>query len=262
MKDLRKIILSGLALALCLFMATNMGLDIREFVTNININVEKVLKVAIVCTFLMAVKYLLKFLIGLLKFPKLATFVTLTRSAIDYLILILTVVWSLRILGADINGIIAGLGILALIIGTSAEGLIEDMLTGIFMLFEREYKVGDIIEVDGFLGTVTNIGIRTTTLVDNAGNEKIFNNSSMKDILNRSTYESVAVCDFELPMDIDIDKVVNADYGDITCLGLEEVTSDCLLVRFIKKVPEAEVHNERRRMNAEIYNKLNEMDII
>ena len=258
-KDLRKIIASVLILCICLALASAVGLDIREFVSNFHIDLESLLKVLIIITGLMTLKYLLKLLVSFVRFAKLATFVTITRSVIDYVTTILMVVWSLRILGADINGIIAGLGILALIIGTSAEGIIEDMLTGIFMLFEQEYKVGDIIEVDGFLGTVIEIGVRTTTLKDNAGNEKIFNNSSMQDVLNRSSYKSTVVVDLEVGDD-DLDTVLNADYGDIRCLGVEEL-GDTPVVRFVKEAEEKEVYNTRREMNLNLLKKFRELGI-
>ena len=261
MKNLERIIASLVALAICLLLANYMGFSIEDFLANIHINVESILRVAIVCTFLLSVKYLLKILVSLIKTKKLATFVTILNSAIDYLALILIVVWSLRIMGADINGIIAGIGILALIIGTSAEGLIEDMLTGIFMLFEQECKVGDIVEVDGFLGTISEIGIRTTSIIDNAGNVKIFNNSSMKDILNRSSHASVAVVDIELPTDTDIEQLKNADYGDIKCLGLQEIGSDSITIRYIKETPEAKLYDAQREMNVVILKVLKELGL-
>jgi small conductance mechanosensitive channel len=236
------------------------GLDIRGFISNFHIDLESLLKVLIIVTGLLSIGYLLKFLVSLIRAPKLATLVTILRSGIDYAMLILIVVWSLRVLGADINGIIAGLGILALIIGTSAEGLIEDMLTGLFILFEQEYKVGDIIEVDEFLGTVTEIGIRTTCLKDNAGNEKIFNNSSMKDILNRSSYKSIAVVDLEVP-DESLDKVLAADYGDIKCLGVEDISGEQPVVRFTKEVEEKDIYNARREMNLYLLKKFKELEI-
>ncbi|MBQ6368186.1 MAG: mechanosensitive ion channel [Erysipelotrichaceae bacterium] len=259
-KDLGKIIASVLVLAICLGLANVTGLDIRGFISNFHIDLESLLKVLIIVTGLLSIGYLLKFLVSLIRAPKLATLVTILRSGIDYAMLILIVVWSLRVLGADINGIIAGLGILALIIGTSAEGLIEDMLTGLFILFEQEYKVGDIIEVDEFLGTVTEIGIRTTCLKDNAGNEKIFNNSSMKDILNRSSYKSIAVVDLEVP-DESLDKVLAADYGDIKCLGVEDISGEQPVVRFTKEVEEKDIYNARREMNLYLLKKFKELEI-
>ena len=260
-KELRKIVTSLALLGLCLYLATLTGLDLREFVSDFHIDLESLLKVSVIVTALLSVKYLLKFAVGLIRCDKIATFLTIVKSAIDYVTLILTGVWSLRILGADINGIIAGLGILALIIGISAEGIIEDMITGIFMLFEQEFKVGDIIEVDGFEGTVTEIGIRTTALKDKAGNEKIFNNSSLKDILNRSSYESVAVVDVEVPLDADIAKLQKANYGDIRCLGLQEIGAESLLIRYTLPCREEDIYDTRREMNAVILKVMRKLGI-
>ncbi|MBR2812272.1 MAG: mechanosensitive ion channel family protein [Solobacterium sp.] len=258
-KDIRKIIAAIIVLALCLGLGNLVGLDLKEFISSFHVDIVSLVKVMIIIAVLTAVKYLLKFLISLIRVAKLATLVTLLRSAADYVTTILMVVWSLRILGADINGIIAGIGILALIIGLSAEGIIEDMLTGLFMLFEQEYKVGDIIEVDGFLGTVTEIGIRTTCLKDNAGNEKIFNNSSMKDVLNRSSYKSAVVVDIAVP-DEAVDKVISADYGNIRCLGVESIDDEAI-IRFVAEADEKEVYNTRRQMNLYLLKKLRELGI-
>ena len=56
-------------------------------------------------------------------------------------------------------------------------------------------KVGDIVEIDGFRGIVSNIGIRTTSITDTGDNVKIINNSAMKNILNRSDKLSRSVSD-------------------------------------------------------------------
>ena len=249
MKEIKKIIIAVVFLAAALLLGQLTGLRINEFLLNVEINVNSLLKVIAIVAALMVVKYLIKLLLSLVKAEN--TFITLLRSLIDYAAVILAVVWSLRILGADINGIIAGLGILGLIIGMSATDIINDLMTGIFLLFEQEYKVGDIIEVNGFTGKVTEIGVRTTVLTDNGGNEKIFNNSAMKNILNRSSNASMAVVDLALPKDVDVRKVLDADYGDIKCLGLQEIGGN-LTFRFVKECREHDVYNVRREMNLEL----------
>ena len=153
MKETRNIIIAIIILAAALLLGQLTGLRFNEFLLNVEINMRSLLKVVAIVAAIMVIKYLLKLLLSLIR--KESTAVTLLKSLIDYAALILSVIWSLRILGADINGIIAGIGILALIIGTSAEGLIEDMLTGIFMLFEQECKVGDIVEVNASITTLT-----------------------------------------------------------------------------------------------------------
>ena len=259
MKEIKNIIIAIVTLAAALLLGWLTGLRLDEFLLNVEFNLKSLMKVVAIVSAVFVVKYLLKMIIGLIK--KENTFITLLKSLIDYAALILAVVWSLRILGADINGIIAGLGILGLIIGMSAQDIINDLMTGIFLLFEQEYKVGDIVEVNGFSGKVTEIGIRTTAITDNGGNEKIFNNSAMKNILNKSSYQSKAVVDLTLPDNTDVRKVLDADYGDIKCLGLQEIGKG-LTFRYVKDCDEAEVYDVRRAMNLELLEKMKKLGVL
>ncbi|MEG0167466.1 MAG: mechanosensitive ion channel, partial [Ruthenibacterium sp.] len=68
------------------------------------------------------------------------------------------------LLGVNVTGIFASLGLLGLVVGFGAQSLIGDIITGIFIIFEGQYNIGDIIILDGFRGTVKEIGIRTTRL--------------------------------------------------------------------------------------------------
>jgi small conductance mechanosensitive channel len=256
MKELKKIIAALVIAALSLGIGHFTGLNLKEFLWSMEFNFLSLLKVLAVVGTLFAVKSLLKLALSAIK--KESTLLTITRSLLDYAAAILAVIWSLRLLGADINGIIAGLGILGLIIGMSAQDIINDLMTGLFLLFEQEYKVGDIIEVNGFTGKVTEMGVRTTCITDNGGNEKIINNSSMKNILNRSSYRSSAVVDAEVPAD-SVKAVLEADYGDITCLGVEKMGADKITVRFVKECDEKDVFDTRRAMNLELLSRLKEL---
>ena len=85
-----------------------------------------------------------------------------------------------------------GAGVLALIIGLGSQSLVADILAGIFIVFEGEFQVGDIVIIDGWRGEVKEIGIRTTKLVDVGGNIKIVNNSEIKTIINQTQELSLA----------------------------------------------------------------------
>ena len=259
MKEVKKLIAALVVAALCLGIGSFTGLRLGEFVGEMKINFLSLLKVLSVVGLLMAVKYILKLALSAVK--KESTILTIVRSLLDYSAVILAVVWSLRILGADINGIIAGLGILGLIIGMSAQDLINDLVTGLFLLFEQEYKVGDIIEVNGFTGKVTEMGVRTTCITDNGGNEKIINNSSMKNILNRSSYKSTAVIDISVPT-AKLKKVLEADFGDIRCLGVEKLGTGEASVRFIRECDEKEIYDTRRKMNLALLEKLQKLEVL
>lgn len=123
------------------------------------------------------------------------TVYTLADSAIRYITVIVGLMWGLAIVGVNVTALLAGAGVVALIIGFGAESLIADVITGIFMLFEHQYEVGDIIVVGDFRGTVSRIGIRTTAITDTGGNVKIINNSDIRNLINRSSASSVAICD-------------------------------------------------------------------
>ena len=114
------------------------------------------------------------------------TLVTITISVLRYVAAVVILCWGLTILGVDVTTVVASVGIVALVVGFGAESLIEDVVTGTFMLFENQYNVGDIVEIDGFRGVVKEIGIRTTSIEDVGKNVKIINNSQMRSLLGLS----------------------------------------------------------------------------
>ena len=114
------------------------------------------------------------------------TIANLVSGAFHYLIVIIGVVWGLAILGVNTTAVLAGIGIVGLILGFGAQSLIEDIITGAFIIFEGQYVNGDIIILDDFRGTVRNIGVRTTTIEDAGGNLKVVNNSDIRNFQNRS----------------------------------------------------------------------------
>ena len=156
-----------------------------------------------------AVTMLLILILGLLKpaSHRGKTLVTLLSSLLKYVFAIVILCWGLSLFGIDVNTIVASVGVVALVVGFGAESLIADMVTGLFMLFENQYNVGDIVEVNGFRGTVKEIGIRTTLIVDDGKNVKIVNNSDMKNILNRSNNASIATSSIDIPYASDIEKI-------------------------------------------------------
>ena len=95
-----------------------------------------------------------KLLLGLIgrKDVRARTITTMFIGGLKYLAVIAGVVWGLRILGVDTTAILAGIGIIGLILGFGAQSLIEDVITGLFIIFEGKYSIGDIIVLDDFRG--------------------------------------------------------------------------------------------------------------
>ena len=140
------------------------------------------------------------------KSPKARSAMSLLRSTISYVTTFVAIFWCLAALGVNIATIFASVGIVALIIGFGAQSLVEDLVTGIFLVFEDQFNVGDIIEVNDFRGTVEAIGIRTTAIRDVGNNVKIINNSDLRNILNRSTQNSVSVTTVSISYNADLEE--------------------------------------------------------
>lgn len=141
------------------------------------------------------------------------------------------------------------------------------MISGIFIVFENQYNVGDIIVLDDFRGTVFRIGVRTTTIVDAGGNYKIVNNSEIRNVQNRSQVLSVALCDVGISYDEDVrqvEKIAEAAFPTMyennksvfeappTYLGVEEIGGSSIVLRYCVKCKEVNYFVAKRRLNREI----------
>lgn len=195
------------------------------------------------------------------------TVISLTSSLLKYVMAIVIICGALLFFGVNVTGIVATVGVVALVVGFSAESLIEDMITGLFMMLENQYNVGDILEVGGFRGTVTSIGIRTTCITDPGGNIKIINNSQMKNILNRSDRVSRAFCEIAIPYATDIEKLESQIpalceeiYNNHTdkmkaipvYLGVSALADSAVMLKFIAEVNEADIYAVCRILNHDI----------
>lgn len=130
----------------------------------------------------------------------------LLLSIIRYGGVISALFYCLYLVGVDSPNLLASAGILSLVIGFGAQSLIKDIIAGIFIVFESEFRVGDIVTINNFRGTVTDIGLRTTK-ISGGGNVKIFNNSDISGVLNMTKETSVAAATIGLEYGQDVDYV-------------------------------------------------------
>ena len=232
-------------------------------------SIETVIKIVIAIVFLVLLHKLFGIVFKFVqkKSGRVATFATLISSVEKYAVILLGFCWVLSLIGVNVSTIFASIGILALIIGFGAESLVADLVTGIFILFENEYNVGDIIEADGFRGTVKEIGIRTVSIEDVGGNIKIINNSNLKNIINRSNNISIVVCEMQVAYKTDLEKldkvladalpVIKEKHKDVFTdkihfAGIEKVEKDTITLRFVAEVEEEDFFNGKRILNREL----------
>lgn len=191
----------------------------------------------------------------------------LFTSLTKFICTIVAGVWALSVLGVNLAGIFASLGIASLIIGFGAQSLIEDAITGIFIIFENQYNVGDIIVLDDFRGVVRSIGIRTTAIEDGGGNVKIVNNSDIRNMVNRSRNASIAVCDLSVSYDASIEEIegkllpempkLHMKYPNLFLkppryMGVEELGESSVVMRFVVDVTEENFFTGYRTLRREM----------
>ena len=190
----------------------------------------------------------------------------LTLSIVKYGGSLGALFYCLYLAGMDSFNLLASAGVLSLVIGLGAQSLIKDILAGIFIVFEGEFRVGDIVTISGFRGTVMDIGLRTTKIMAADGNIKIFNNSEISGVLNMTKETSVAAATIaiEYGQDIDyVEEVLNrelpllAEKNDAiidgpTYLGVSELGDSGISLIVIARCSEQNVRGVNRFLNKEL----------
>ncbi len=101
----------------------------------------------------------------------------------------------------------ASAGILGVALGFGAQSLVKDFLSGVFIISENQFRVGDIIEIEGFGGTVERIGVRSTVIRDADGNVHYFPNGMVQHVINKTMGYSMARFTLSVAPDAHIDEV-------------------------------------------------------
>ena len=91
---------------------------------------------------------------------------------------------------AKAGTVLASLGLVTLALSLGAQNMVSDILAGVAIVFEGEFQVGDIVVIDDFQGTIQEIGVRTTKIIDTGGNIKIVNNNNIKNVVNKTRMNS------------------------------------------------------------------------
>ena len=130
------------------------------------------------------------------------TICRLLRSFIKYACYIAMIYYCLALVGVDSGTLLASAGILSLMISFGAKDLVSDIVAGLFIIFEGEFRVGDIVMVGDWRGTVQEIGVRTTKIMSAGEDIKILNNSQISGVINMTRHASVAAC------------IVGIEYGE------------------------------------------------
>ncbi len=134
--------------------------------------------------------------------------ITLLRSIISYFLVLLGIIFVLSAWGVDSSTLLVSLGLIGFAVSFGAQSIIEDLLAGVLIILDNQYQVDDIVYLDGFRGRVLEINLRTTKFLD-LGNldVKYVNNRDVRNVINASQRNSVAICEVGIEYGEDIKRV-------------------------------------------------------
>ena len=135
---------------------------------------------------------------------KSRTYLKLINSIIRYIFIILTILILLQTNGVDVSSMIAGVGIVSIILGLAIQDALKDIIRGFSILSENYFSVGDVVSYNNITGKVLELGLKTTKIKDISSNNII-------SIANRNIEQVEIVSDslfinFPMPYELTIDK--------------------------------------------------------
>ncbi|HZB49035.1 MAG TPA: mechanosensitive ion channel family protein, partial [Mycobacteriales bacterium] len=154
---------------------------------------------------------------------------SLLRSIASLVIGVLALMLVLGEIGFQLGPFIAGAGIVGVALGFGAQNLVKDFLSGIFMILEDQYGVGDVVDLGEATGTVESVGLRVTRLRDVNGTVWYARNGEVLRVGNRSQGYAQVIVDLPVPYGADLTAVGAAMKAAADDLAAEPPWQDAVL---------------------------------
>ena len=200
------------------------------------------------------------------------------RSIASIVIYGMAVMMSLAEFDVNLGPLIAGAGIVGVAVGFGAQSLVKDFLTGVFMLLEDQYGVGDVVDLGETVGVVEGVKLRTTQVRDISGTLWYIPNGEIRRVANLSQDWGRAVLDVEVAYDTDIEnaKAVIKEVADglwreqlphatiteePTIAGIQAFGESAITIRLMAKTEPAEHFATARELRGRIKTAFDEAGI-
>lgn len=126
---------------------------------------------------------------------KRRTIVNLISNIFKYIIFILAVLFILDLYGVDTKALIASLGVLGAVIGLALQDTLKDFISGITIIMDNYFVVGDIVTYNNFTGEVMDMGLKSTKIKKNNGEVLVIANRNIDQVVNISQEPANVVID-------------------------------------------------------------------
>jgi len=203
------------------------------------------------------------------------TMIGLISNIVKYFLFIIAILMILSLYGIDTTALITSLGVVGLVAGLAVQDLLKDFLSGISIIFENQYVVGDTVTINGFKGEVISLGLKTTKLKAYTGEIKFISNRNVTEVINHSVEHSLAVVDISISYEEDIDKVekvltelcstlskkLKNIKGEVLYLGIESLESSSINYRIQVETEPLKQYEIKRQLLREIKQELDKNEI-
>ena len=177
---------------------------------------------------------------------------SLLTSVVTFVVALITVLTVMSIVGIPLGPLLASAGVGGVALGFGAQSLVKDFLSGIFMILEDQYGVGDIIDTGEAVGTVEEVSLRVTRLRDGAGVVWYVRNGEIIRVGNKSQGWSTAIVDIPVSYAENLDRVIpllrevvqgmdkdpafqDALLEEPQVVGVESITGTVVTIRVLAK---------------------------
>jgi small conductance mechanosensitive channel len=194
---------------------------------------------------------------------------SLLRSMVTFVVALVTILTVLSIFGIQLAPFLATAGVGGVALGFGAQSLVKDFLSGIFMILEDQYGVGDVIDTGEAIGTVEEVSLRVTRLRDGEGVVWYIRNGEIIRIGNKSQGWSTAMVDIPVAYSENLDKVIpliravvheldeSPDWADKLLeepqvVGVESMSGSVVTIRVIAKTAPQEQYGVSREIRERV----------
>ena len=220
------------------------------------------------------IKMIISMLMNLMSI-RTATIARLMMHFLRYVAITVFIYYTAEYLGLNPGTVLASASLIAFTVSLGSKDIVTDMVAGIMLVFERDFQVGDIIEVGNYRGTVLEIGVRTTKLIGEGNNIKSIPNKDIKNVINRTTMNSWYIMTVSIPSSCDLAEIEKMFAEELPKIGsrIPEIINDPIYkgvtniqggkmtITIIAEYNEKDFHEVQRKLNEEIINVLHEHDI-
>ena len=203
---------------------------------------------------------------------------SILKSGVSFLIFVIAFMTILGEVGIDLAPFIAGSSIVGVAVAFGAQNIIKDFLSGIFMIMEDQFGVGDVIDFEKATGTVESVGLRTTRMRDVNGTVWYVRNGEVVRVGNKSQGFAQVVLDVPVAAAADVARAssailsvaqqMGAEDGwrevflaEPEVQGVESITLDQTVIRMVVRVRPLEQWRVARELRGRIRERLDNLDI-